>query len=288
MTGIETGTVTGGLDPTLLTAVEQLVARAAPGRPLLVASDFDGVLAPLVDDPVASRPTPAASAALSRIAAEPAARVRLALVSGRTLESLAALALPPSGTVLIGSHGAERGEVIPTAQHVVRTPFALSEAEAAQLEEVRSGLAQIAGEVEGAWVEDKPSAAVLHTRMSAAEGSARAAEAAHDLGSALGAHVMSGKDVVEIAVVATSKGQALTALARELDAAAVFYMGDDVTDERAFEVLGPDDLTVKVGPGDTAARFRVATTEAAAEVLTAVADALHGPGSPPPDPSGHE
>ena len=33
------------------------------------------------------------------------------------------------------------------------------------------------------------------------------------------------------------------------------YLGDDVTDERAFEALDPDagDVTVKVGDGDTAA-----------------------------------
>lgn len=296
--------MTGTLDPRLVAALEQLVARATPGRPLLVASDFDGVLAPLGDDPSASRPTPAATVALDRLAAAPGSRIRLALVSGRTLESLGALAQAPPGTLLIGSHGAERGEVVPAAPgdvhgdvpgdtsgdapRVERRPFALSAAEAALLDQVRAGLEGIAVGVEGAWVEHKPSAAVLHTRLAAAVDGARAADAADELGLAVGGHTMRGKDVVEVAVVATSKGQALTALRRDLGAAAVFYMGDDVTDERAFEVLGPDDLTVKVGAGDTAARFRVPGPDAAAEVLATLADALLPPGAPASGPLSHD
>ena len=42
-------------------------------------------------------------------------------------------------------------------------------------------------------------------------------------------------------------------------AGATLYLGDDVTDERAFEALDPasGDVTVKVGDGDTAATWRV-------------------------------
>ena len=211
--------MTTTLDPRLVAAIKQLAARATPGRPLLVASDFDGVLAPLGDDPSASRPTPAAAAALERLAAAPASRARLALVSGRTLESLGALSGAPLGTLLIGSHGAERGEVVATPPDgvpgVEHRPFALSEAEAALLDQVRTGLEGVATGVEGAWVEHKPSAAVLHTRLASTEEGAQAADAAHTVGTALGAHTMRGKDVVEVAVVATSKGQALTALRRE-------------------------------------------------------------------------
>lgn len=263
------------LHPDLLDAVARFAALAAPGHPLLVASDFDGVLSPLVDDPSASRMTAAASTALARLAAVPGDRLRLALVSGRTLESLAALADPPLGTVLVGSHGAERGEA--SASDVARRPLELTAQEADLLERVQAGLAEIAAGTDGAWVEHKPSAAVLHTRLAAEAESEAAAGAAHALGTTLGAHTMRGKDVVEIAVVAVSKGQALIALRREFAAAAVFYMGDDVTDERAFEALGPDDLTVKVGPGETAARFRVTTLDHAAAVLAALADATATP-----------
>jgi trehalose 6-phosphate phosphatase len=58
----------------------------------------------------------------------------------------------------------------------------------------------------------------------------------------------------------------------EVGADVVAYLGDDVTDEFAFRALGPADVTVKVGPGDTAARFRVESPEDAAEALRLLHD----------------
>lgn len=273
------------LEQDLTTALATFVAQRSAGHPVLVASDFDGVLAPLLDDPSASAPTAAAAAALERLAALPPADVRLALVSGRDLATLAQLSGAPVGTSLVGSHGAEQGHVVAASadaetsgvegtSSVERHPFALTPDERATLDGVRAGLEAVAAEAEGAWVEDKPSAAVLHTRRTEPGAAERAGDAARDVGARYGAHTMTGKDVVEIAVLDTSKGLALTRLRDELGAAAVLYMGDDVTDERAFEVLAPTDVTVKVGAGETAARFRVASVDEAAQVLATVADLL--------------
>lgn len=273
------------LEQDLTSALATFVAARSAGHPVLVASDFDGVLAPLLDDPSASAPTAAAAAALERLAALPPADVRLALVSGRDLATLAQLSGAPVGTSLVGSHGAEQGHVVAASadaetsdvegtSSVERHPFALTPDERATLDGVRAGLEAVAAEAEGAWVEDKPSAAVLHTRRAEPGAAERAGDAARAVGARYGAHTMTGKDVVEIAVLDTSKGLALTRLRDELGAAAVLYMGDDVTDERAFEVLAPTDVTVKVGAGETAARFRVASVDEAAQVLATVADLL--------------
>ena len=80
-------------------------ALAALDR-VLVATDFDGVLAPLVDDPADSRPIDGSVALLERLAR---AGTPAALVSGRDLASLRAVAgvEPASPVILIGSHGAE-------------------------------------------------------------------------------------------------------------------------------------------------------------------------------------
>jgi trehalose-phosphatase len=82
-----------------------------------------------------------------------------------------------------------------------------------------------------------------------------------------------GKEVVELSVVDTDKGRALDRLREETGADAVVFAGDDVTDETAFARLTPTDVGIKVGPGDTAARFRVESTTSVATVLAALAEA---------------
>ncbi|BDZ42637.1 hypothetical protein GCM10025865_19360 [Paraoerskovia sediminicola] len=269
---------TDGLEEVPPTPTSDDVAQLAGRRPLLVALDFDGVLAPLVDDPKASRMLPASRAALERISGIDG--VQVALVSGRDLGSLADLADPPTGTLVVGSHGAETGEV--TADGVVQVPLDLSPEQEEAHTDLVAGFEAAIGDLRGAWVETKPTAAVLHTRLATDEGTTQATEAADAVAARLGLEAMHGHDVVEVAVIETSKGVALTRLRADLasahgvddDTVAVLYAGDDTTDERAFEVLGADDLTVKVGPGRTRARRRVADPAAFAELLGSIATAL--------------
>ena len=51
-------------------------------------------------------------------------------------------------------------------------------------------------------------------------------------------------------------------------------MGDDVTDEEAFAVLGVDDMTIKVGPADSVASHRLRDTDAVAVWLAELANVL--------------
>jgi trehalose-phosphatase len=75
--------------------------------------------------------------------------------------------------------------------------------------------------------------------------------------------------VLELSVSHADKGSAVTALGRSVDAVARIYFGDDVTDEDAFtRMRRPQDVTVKVGTGSTAARFRIDDEAAVARVLT--------------------
>ena len=72
-------------------------------------------------------------------------------------------------------------------------------------------------------------------------------------------------------MVHTNKGEGLRALRELTGATAVLFAGDDVTDERGFEVLAPGDVGIKVGDGSTVAGYRVASPEAFTEVLTELA-----------------
>ncbi|GAA4719098.1 trehalose-phosphatase [Isoptericola chiayiensis] len=288
-----------GLDPALSEALTRFTAD--DGAALLVALDFDGTLAPLVDDPTAARMTDRVRAAVDRLGAldrsdgeasdggasgsgasdggpGPGARTRLAFVSGRDLEDLAARAEPPAGSYLVGSHGAQTGHV--TSEGLESVPLELSAEQAETLSELRTALdAAVAGR-EGAWVQHKPSAAVLHTRLAGPDDTTAAVEGADAAAERLGLEAMHGKDVVEIAVLHTTKGEALDRLRAVVgqDAGAsavrVLYAGDDTTDEKAFAVLGADDLTLKVGDGETLAEHRVHGADDVADVLERLLDGI--------------
>src|SRR5699024_4316831 len=83
------------------------VARVARAARLLVALDFDGVLSPLVTDPMSARATPEAKRAVAALADAPG--VTVAFVSGRALGDLRMIAEhdDASRVWLSGSHGAE-------------------------------------------------------------------------------------------------------------------------------------------------------------------------------------
>lgn len=88
---------TPGMDPTRLDPYVVFAIEKLAGRPhALIALDFDGCLAPLVDDPAAARPIPEAAEALQRIATFD--DVDLAIISGRPADDLIHLATPPAGT----------------------------------------------------------------------------------------------------------------------------------------------------------------------------------------------
>jgi len=253
----------------LLTALGSL-ADDRDRRPLLVALDFDGTLAPLQDDPSASRIIPAGVDVLARLAGT--SGVALALVSGRAMHDLHVLAHVPEGTFLIGSHGAERARV--TTFGLDRDVVQLTDEQADRLASLGAEAARIARGRDGVWVETKPTAVVVHTRLAEESVAEPAEQEAIALGERLGSGVLHGKDVVEISVLRASKGEALRALREELGAPVVLYAGDDVTDEHAFEALRDDDVTVKVGHGTTAARYRVDGPDELVAALATLADHL--------------
>jgi trehalose 6-phosphate phosphatase len=245
----------GGLPPDLAAALAGLADR----RPLLVASDYDGVLAPLVGDPSAAVPEPGAARALSRLAAVEG--VTVALVSGRGVADLQRTSGLTGDFRWVGSHGAEFDGPL-----------------SGELAERRDALAQqlapVVERVPGARLEVKPASVAVHVRQVAdpAAGAALLEQAGRLADSSL-TH-KPGKAVLELAVTDADKGSALRRLRAELSATGALYLGDDVTDEDGFRALGADDVSVKVGDGETAARFRVPDPEAAIAVLDRLGDLL--------------
>lgn len=226
--------------------------------PILVATDFDGVLAPLVEDPSASRPIAGSMELLHELSALP--DVFVAIVSGRHLAALQALTGVTAGDAiaLVGSHGAEPDRDLPL-------DLTFDEAARDRLAQATTALESVAAAHPPTRVEYKPAGVVLHTRNVAADIAAAATGAA--LGIDIpGVDVMNGKQIVELSALSVTKGSALQALATAFGTAASLYLGDDVTDERAFVALAddPHNVSIKVGAGDTAAAFRI---DAPPEVL---------------------
>ncbi len=246
--------------------LRQALSATAQRDRVVLASDFDGVLAPLVDDPMTSRPADGSIAALRAAARAPGTTV--ALVSGRDLETLAALCgmtlTSDDPLILIGSHGSQ------SSRPDLVCPTELDDGRRATLRSLNASIDRVVRDHPGSRIELKPATVVLHTRgidPAIAEAAARAAHevaALHD-----GTRVMRGKDVVELAVVEMNKGLALQQLGRSVGADVGIYFGDDITDEDAFAVLSPQrgDVTVKVGDGDTVATHRLRDTT---DVLTAL------------------
>ncbi|MFE4545590.1 trehalose-phosphatase [Arthrobacter sp. NPDC056727] len=247
------------LSPELLEAVR----RIAGTEQLLVAMDFDGTISPIVDHAGDARPLPRSAAAFAELAALP--RTTTALISGRALDSLRAVASPPEETLLIGSHGAEAWLGPGSA------PLTLDPEQLSLLDEVRSVLAEIVAVAPGTVLEEKPAGVVLHTRLAAddvAEDAVAAARAA--LQDRPGVYLKNGKRVLETSVVHASKGEGVDFLRQATGATGVLFAGDDTTDEDALARLGQDDVGVKVGLDFTQAQFRVEAPVHIAELLEAL------------------
>lgn len=235
---------------------------------LLVALDFDGVLAPLVDDPADSR-IPAQTAAAVAQVAELAA-VTLAVVSGREAGDLTALAELPPGTRVVGSHGAQTGRAVAAATGLAfqGEPVALSAGEQELRAVLAEQLAWLVADVEGAWLEEKPASLVVHTRRAAPDDGERlTARVLEGPATLPGVRPQTGKDVVELSVLTRTKGDGIAELRSDAGAHGVLFAGDDVTDEDAFAVLAPPDVGIKVGAGETAAGYRISEPEDIAAVL---------------------
>lgn len=242
---------------------EALRSLAAVPR-LLVTLDFDGVLAPIVSDPAAARPVPASAEAVAALAELPATTV--ALVSGRGLADLAAVSGLGPPVHLVGSHGGEFDSEL--ADGALGGGELLDDEQRARRDGLTAELARLVDGAPGVTVEPKPAGAAVHVRNAEPETGARVLDAVR-AGPATrpGVDATEGKAVIDLAVVRVSKGGALDVLRARTGADAVLFVGDDVTDEAGFATLGPGDVGIKVGDGETAAGHRVRGPEDVAAVL---------------------
>lgn len=255
--------------------LRRAIVQIARTPRLLVACDYDGTLAPITANPDEARPLPESVGALRSLAA--LHETTTAVISGRALRDLATLSRLPAEVNLVGSHGSEFD---------IGFIHAL-DADARELHrKLESELEQLVLDVPGVSLEVKPASIAVHVRRAEHEAGRRVLATVHN-GPALwqGVTTTDGKEVVELAVVKTDKGNALDTLRHQAGATAAIFLGDDVTDEKAFARLSGPDLGVKVGEGESLAAYRVPDTIDVALVLAFILEErrgwLYGEQAPP-------
>jgi trehalose 6-phosphate phosphatase len=217
---------------------------------LLVCLDFDGVLAPIVDDPSEAHVHPEAAATLMELAEHCRA---VAVVTGRPARQAIELgrldeigeALRERGRTLYlrGQYGNERWDSDVRRVHSPRPPAGLAGFEAA-LGEVLA-----AHDAADAYVEDKGLAIGVHTRrlpdpdaaLDRLRAPVTALAARHELS------VEPGRQVLEVRGHGSDKGAAVRELLEVTAAGAVLFAGDDLGDVAAFDAVA--DLRGEAMPG---------------------------------------
>lgn len=239
---------------------------AAPAR-AVVAVDYDGTLAPIVARPEDARPASGAVAALDALADRVG---RLAVVSGRAANDVVSLGgLSGVGRLqVLGHYGLERWSGGRLDSPPVAPGVAVARERLAAL---------IATAPAGVHVEDKHQSLVVHTRPAADPAAALAALAGPvaAIAAATDLEVVPGRLVLELRPAGTDKGTALRALVADRDAAAVLYVGDDLGDLPAYDVV--DDLRATGVPGVTVASVDPSLDDAPPELATRADLVLAGP-----------
>ena len=211
--------------------------------------DYDGTLTPIVTDPATARLSPAMQQILTALVQHP--RYQIAIVSGRTLTDLqgrvAGLALYMAGNHGLEIAGPEIGYYHPEA--VQLQP---------QLRILVQDLQQDLEAIPGVWVEDKGLTLTVHMReVPTAYVPLVQRRVLRLLRPALEARTLAlrtGKAVLEVRpAIKWDKGVALRWIVEHMclqrPASGMFpvYIGDDETDEDAFQALGGAGLGILVG-----------------------------------------
>jgi len=248
---------------------EHPLAHLIHAPTLLVAVDFDGTIAPLVDDPADAQALPEAAKALDELSTLKDTRV--ALISGRALDDLLSVVPPLRQAILVGSHGAEFMNMHSTGSMGYTPEMSRTDHNIIAL--LASAAQPLVDAVDGAWIEHKATGIAVHTRLAQSDRSKtlyREIEREFER-LELKPHRRRGHDVSEYSISTLTKGDAINRLRDLTGASTTAYFGDDVTDEDAFAELKAADVGVKCGAGETHASFRVPTPKVVSRVLSNLA-----------------
>ncbi len=256
---------------------DALQAFALGDRHPAVFFDFDGTLSDIVDDPDTARLTAGAAEALQLLTTQ----CPVAVLSGRDLADVRErIGLP--GLWYAGSHGFELTG--PDDSHHQNDAAAAS---LPVLDEAAAELRDQLGGVTGVALEHKRFGVSVHYRNAARDRVGEVTSAVRSAGKRHGLRVTTGREVIELRPnVDWDKGKTLRWVLdqiRDTGAGPLWpiYLGDDITDEDAFDAVHDDGVGIVIRHSDdgdraTSSLFALDSPEQVSEFTDRLARQLRG------------
>ena len=247
------------------TSYGQLIGITS-ARESMLFLDYDGTLSPIVSDPAAARLVDGAAEALELVAAV----CPVAVLSGRDLADIRSRVDMPGHLVC----GQPRVRADRTGRHISRERSGRRVRTHPRARGRRTEPEP--GADSGSAVEHKRFAVAVHYREVAPEHVGEIVSTTHKLGQRAGLRVTSGRMLVELRPdLDWDKGTTLAWIRDRIDPSGSLlpiYIGDDLTDEDAFDAVKFDGIGIVVGhdeDGDrkTAAHFTLQSPDQVREFL---------------------
>ena len=245
-----------------------LLEPGAEAPALALFTDFDGTLVEIAETPDSIHVPNDLAEQIKRITRE--FDNAFAVITGREIADIDRF-LAPLHLPVAGAHGSQRRRADGSMEEVDDELIAGAEEIARAIEPLAMAHPEL-------MIEPKPGTVALHYRQAPelADACLRALEevlADHPQYS-----VVEGKMVYEARPIGFDKGAALRAFMLEepFIGRTPIFIGDDVTDEDAFRAaqeLGG--VGIKIGPGDTAARLRIADVTSVRALIGGLGDLMH-------------
>jgi trehalose 6-phosphate phosphatase len=271
---------TGPVSEAGIQAMQAVLERP---RQTMVGVDFDGTLAPIIDDPEQAFAHPAAVAALGRLG--PLVGL-IAVITGRPARTAVRLggfqSVPGlASMVVLGQYGVERWDAATDQFSIPPEPPEIT----AVSDELPGILAELG--LTDVRIEHKGRAIGVHTREMGDSVSAfeRLEEPLGELAARHGLLIEPGKNVLEIRAPGFDKGHAVRQMVEEREIGQIIFAGDDLGDLPAFRAVEelrsegvPGLLVLSASPEEDAlseiADLIVCGPEGVADWLTRLAESL--------------
>lgn len=215
--------------------------------------DFDGTLADIAEHPEDVEITSETRQALERLV--DASGGAVAIITGRDIASIDRF-LEPLKLPIAGVHGLTRRD----ANGELHSP----EFDKAALKTIETELQSLAEKETGLYLERKHGALALHYRQRPELETPCIETMERAVGDTGSIKLRRGKMVIEAIGFQTDKGAAIDSFMQEepFRGRTPLFAGDDLTDEDGFALVNSrGGISIKVGPGETKARYHTETRE---------------------------